>query len=75
MSSLFTFDICCRSQKNIDSPTEAHTIEPPIVMSDNKLPVVVSDIEPPAVMTDTKLPIVAQKKMYLLTRRIISLMF
>jgi hypothetical protein len=55
---------------------EAHSIGPPIVVSDTKLPVVVSDIEPPVVMSDTiKLPIVAQKKMYLLTRRIISLMF
>jgi hypothetical protein len=45
------------------------------VVSDTKLPVVVSDIEPPVVMSDTKLPIVAEKKMYLLTRRIISLMF
>jgi hypothetical protein len=44
------------------------------VVSDTKLPVVVSDIEPPVVMSDTiKLPIVAQKKMCLLTRRIISL--
>jgi hypothetical protein len=44
------------------------------VVSDTELPVVVSDIEPPVVMSDTKLPIVAEKKMYLLTRRIISLM-
>jgi hypothetical protein len=45
------------------------------VVSDTKLPVVVSDIEPPVVMSGTELPIVAQKKMYLLTRQIISLMF
>ena len=41
------------------------------MVSDTKLPVVVSDIEPPVVMSDTKLPIVV----YLLTRRIFSLMF
>ena len=75
MSSLFTFDICCRSEQNIDLPPEAHSIGPPIVVSDTKLPVVVSDIEPPVVMSGTELPIVAQKKMYLLIRRIISLMF
>jgi hypothetical protein len=43
------------------------------VVIDTELPVVVSDIEPPVVMSDTELPIVAQKKMYLLTRQIISL--
>ena len=31
------------------------------MVSDTKLPVVVSDIEPPVVMSGTKLPIVAQK--------------
>jgi hypothetical protein len=66
MSSPFTFDICCRSEQNIDLP---------VVVSDTKLPVVVSDIEPPVVMSEYTNPIVAQKKMYLLSRRIISLMF
>jgi hypothetical protein len=43
----------------------------------NCLLYVVSDFEPPVVMSDTKLPqlYVAQKKMYLLTCQIISLMF
>jgi hypothetical protein len=66
MSSLFTFDICCRSEQNIDLPAKAQIIGPPIVVGDTKLPVVVSDIEPPVVMSDTKLLIVAEKKMYLL---------
>jgi hypothetical protein len=33
----------------------------------------VSDIEPSVVMSGTELPIVAQKKIYLLTRQIVSL--
>jgi hypothetical protein len=55
MISLFTFDICCRSEQNIDLSAEADSIGPPTVVSDTKLPVVVSDIEPPVVMSDTKL--------------------
>ena len=36
----FNFDICCRSEQNIDLPTDPHSIEQSTVVSDAELPVV-----------------------------------
>ena len=52
----FNFDICCRSEQNIDLPTGAD-IEPPILVSDIQPPIVVCDSEPPIVVCDSEPPI------------------
>ena len=72
MSSISIFVVDLSKILIIDLPTGAHSIEQSIVVSDAELPVV-SDFEPPVVMSDTELPpLWLRKKMYLLTRQIIS---
>ena len=76
MSTISIFVVDLSRTLIIDFPTGSHSIEPSIVVSDTELPVVENDFEPPVAMSDTEFPPnVAQKKMYLLTRQIISLMF
>jgi hypothetical protein len=75
MTSISIFVVDLSKILIIDLPTGAYSIELSIVVSDTELPVV-SDFEPPVVMSDTELPpLWLRKKMYLLTRQIISLMF
>ena len=72
MSSISIFVVNLSKILIIDLPTGAHSIEQSIVVSDAELPIV-SDFEPPVVTSDTELPpLWLRKKMYLLTRQIIS---